>query len=49
VSCENGEQIYAGRLSTRVSGEHGFAVRVLPRNEDVLVPNELPLITWEQA
>jgi starch phosphorylase len=49
VSCEDGEQVYRGSLSTRLSGEHGFAVRVLPRNEDVLVPNELPLIAWEQA
>jgi starch phosphorylase len=49
VSCENGEQLYRGMLRARASGEHGFAVRVLPRNEDVLVPNELPLIAWEEG
>jgi starch phosphorylase len=49
ISFDNGEQLYQGTLSTRVSGEHGFAVRVLPRHPDVLVPNELPLIAWEEG
>ena len=49
VGCEDGENLYRGTLSTRVSGKHGFSVRVLPNNEDVLVPNELPLIVWEEG
>ena len=49
VECENGEHTYRGSLSTRIPGERGFSVRVLPLHEDVLVPNELPLIAWEQG
>lgn len=48
VSGENGQHVYRGTISTRVSGDHGFSVRVLPHNDDVLVPNELPLIAWEE-
>ena len=36
-------------VPSRNSGLHGYAVRVLPCHEDVLVPNELPLIAWEEA
>ena len=39
----------AATVPARTSGLHGYAVRVLPRHEDVLIPNELPLITWEEA
>ena len=49
VGCENGENMYRGTISTRIPGDHGFAVRVLPLNEDVLIPNELPLIVWEEG
>ncbi len=46
---EDGHYIYRGAVPARASGLHGYAVRVLPRHEDVLVPHELPLITWEEA
>jgi starch phosphorylase len=49
ASCEDGEHAYRGRVPARVAGQHGFAVRVLPSNPDVLVPNELPLIVWEEG
>jgi starch phosphorylase len=49
VSCDNGEHLYKGTVSARVSGQHGYAVRVLPYHQDVLVPNELPLIAWEEG
>jgi glycogen phosphorylase len=48
VSSEHGEQIYRGTISTKTSGLHGYAVRIMPRREDVLVPNEVPLIAWEE-
>lgn len=48
VGCEYGEQVYRGTVAGRSSGQHGYTVRVLPRNDDVLIPNELPLITWEE-
>jgi glycogen phosphorylase len=43
------EFVYKGEICTASSGSHGFAVRVMPSHEDVLVPNELPLITWEES
>ena len=39
---EDGHYVYRGAVPARTSGLHGYAVRVLPRHEDVLVPNELP-------
>jgi starch phosphorylase len=49
VSVENGEHLYQGMVPSRASGLHGYCVRVLPRHEDVLVPHELPLVTWEEG
>jgi len=46
---EDGRYLYRGAVPARTSGLHGYAVRVLPRHEDVLIPHELPLITWEEA
>ena len=43
-----GEHLYRGRIVAKRAGLHGFAVRVLPYHEDLLVPNELPLITWQE-
>jgi starch phosphorylase len=47
--CEDGLHLYRGTVASRASGLHGYAVRVLPRHDDVLIPNELPLITWEEC
>ena len=44
---EDGLHVFVGEVPCRASGQQGYAVRVLPSHEDVLVPNELPLITWE--
>ncbi len=49
VAFEKGEHLYQGMVPTRASGLHGYSVRVLPSREDVLVPHELPLITWEDT
>ncbi len=48
AECEHGEHVYRGMVAGRTSGTHGYTVRVLPRNDDVLIPNELPLIAWEE-
>jgi glycogen phosphorylase len=45
---DDGTHLYRGVLPARMSGVHGFSVRVLPRHEDVLLPNELALISWEK-
>lgn len=49
IGCENEEHLYQGTVPGRASGLHGYAVRVLPCRDDVLVPNELSLIAWEEA
>ena len=49
ASQEDGHYLYRGSVPARTSGLHGYAVRVLPRHEDVLVPAELPLVTWEES
>jgi glycogen phosphorylase len=46
---QDGHYLYKGAVPAKTSGLHGYAVRVLPRHEDVLVPNELPLIAWEES
>jgi starch phosphorylase len=45
---EDGYYIYRGAVPASTSGLHGYVMRVMPRHEDVLVPHELPLITWEE-
>jgi starch phosphorylase len=46
---EGGRYHYRGAVPGRTSGLHGYAVRILPRHEDVLIPHELPLIAWEET
>jgi len=49
AGVKDGHHLYRGAVPARFSGQHGYAVRVLPRHEDILAPNELPLITWESS
>ncbi len=49
VAVEGGEHLYQGGVPSRASGLHGYSIRILPQHEDVLVPNELPLIAWEES
>jgi len=44
---ENGEAVYKGEIPCSMSGRHGFAVRVLPRHEDLTDPYSLKLICWK--
>ncbi len=41
TSQEDGRYLYRGTVPARASGLHGYAVRVLPRHEDVLVPQRV--------
>ncbi|MBC8138058.1 MAG: alpha-glucan family phosphorylase [Fibrella sp.] len=43
----NGVYEYAGSLPSDKSGQQGFTVRVLPFHPEAVLPQELPLITWE--
>ena len=47
TGCDGDQHIFRGAVPGRASGLHGYAVRVLPHHDDVLIPNELPLIAWE--
>jgi starch phosphorylase len=38
---------YTGVLPSERSGQQGFAARVVPAHPDAVLPEELPLITWE--
>jgi starch phosphorylase len=46
---QEGEHYYTGSIPCRASGQHGFAVRILPKNEDLVDPYEPGLILWEAA
>ena len=37
---------YSGSIDCSASGQYGFAVRVLPKNEDLGNPFEPGLVTW---
>ncbi|MBC8102968.1 MAG: alpha-glucan family phosphorylase [Cytophagales bacterium] len=43
----DGRAVYTGSLPSDKSGQLGFTVRVLPSHPDAVLPQELPLITWE--
>jgi starch phosphorylase len=44
----NGSSGFMGSITCRASGQHGFALRVLPRHEDMGDPYELNMIRWEK-
>ncbi len=48
VGGDHGGHLYRGMVPARASGLHGYCIRVLPQHDDMLVPNELPLVAWEE-
>ncbi len=42
----SGTYLFAGAITCRTSGRHGYAVRVLPKHEDLDNPFEMNLILW---
>jgi starch phosphorylase len=38
--------LFKGKIACRASGQHGFAVRVLPKNENLANPFEPGLVCW---
>ena len=45
--AENGSTwVFSGAIPCNASGQHGYAVRVLPRNGDLANPFEPGLVTW---
>jgi starch phosphorylase len=44
--ADGGRWVYTGVIPCRASGQHGFAVRVLPRHKDLGSPFETGMVTW---
>jgi len=47
VSTDSGVSIFESDIECDLVGHQGYSVRVVPFNEDVAIPSELSLITWE--
>jgi starch phosphorylase len=41
-----GTYIFAGAISCRTSGRHGYALRILPSHEDLGNPFDMGLVLW---
>ncbi|HUW19081.1 MAG TPA: alpha-glucan family phosphorylase [Sedimentisphaerales bacterium] len=48
-SGQDGEHWFVGVMPCTRTGEHGLAVRVLPRHGDMADPYELGLVLWEKT
>lgn len=42
------EHVYEGEVDCRESGSYGYSVRVVPFEEDAIVPYEVPWVTWAE-
>ncbi|MEZ0324533.1 MAG: hypothetical protein ACAH95_01385, partial [Fimbriimonas sp.] len=38
---------YEGSILADIPGYQGYTIRVIPKHEDIAVPSELALVTWE--
>jgi starch phosphorylase len=47
VKQSDHEAEFKGTVKCMSAGHRGYIVRVVPYNEDVRVPTEIPLVTWE--
>lgn len=45
---EQGEHWFTGSMPCKKTGQHGVAVRILPKHTDLVNPHELGLILWEK-
>lgn len=41
--------LFVGSIPCRTSGQHGFALRILPKHSDLIEPYEPGMILWETA
>jgi starch phosphorylase len=42
----SGIYIFAGAITCQTSGRHGYALRIVPKHEDLDNPFEMNLILW---
>ena len=45
----DGSHLFVGAIPCRASGLHGYALRILPRHEDLNNPYEPGLILWADS
>jgi len=45
----NGTCTFQGKIPCTVSGQHGFALRILPRHDDLVEQFEPGMILWEKT
>jgi starch phosphorylase len=45
----NGQCLFVGAIPCRMSGRHGFALRILPKHTDLVEPYEPGMILWEST
>ena len=43
----DGEHIFSGFVPCTISGHQGFALRILPKHDDLVEPYEPGMILWE--
>ncbi len=46
---QNGEYWFTGSMECKATGQHGVAVRILPKHPDLVNPYEMGLILWEAS
>lgn len=46
---QNGEYWFTGSMECKATGQHGVAVRILPKHPDLVNPYEMGLILWETS
>ena len=46
VDSSDGVHAFEAEAKFPASGRYGYTVRVVPRRDDVLIPNELTVIRW---
>jgi starch phosphorylase len=44
---QDGEHWFTGSMQCKTTGQHGVAVRILPKHPDLVNPYEMSLILWE--
>jgi starch phosphorylase len=47
AGVEDGKHVFEGNIDCATVGHQGYSVRVAPTHEDVSIPSELSLVTWE--
>jgi starch phosphorylase len=46
---QEGEHWFTGSMQCKTTGQHGVAVRILPKHTDLVNPYEMSLILWESS